>query len=721
MKVAIILSVIPGYRKGFFDILFERKDIEVTVYTQSNIPGSEFNMLQSSYSNHIKLVKFICAGEIISWQFLPFYTIFNEYDVVVIQGNPRQVSHFLLATFLRLFGKKVIIWTQAHSYRNFTLTENIRLLWLRIFKYLLVYTDVEVEYLRKKGFKTQYIIGMNNGLNQRKIDTIVREWNSERLKEWRKINELDDKVILLSCARLDPKNKFELIIHALPIIIAKYPNLMWCLIGNGVDEDNLRALVKIKGLSAHVCFVGAIYNESDLAPWFLLSKLFIHPASIGLSLLHAFGYGLPVVTHNNGRRHNPEYAAFEPELTGRNFNDNDIQGLSNTIINLLSDDDALKKMKGYTLNIAREKYNVDIMADRFVQIVKKATSTKEIDLLIINNCPSFYKINLYNELNKNCKIYVIFISLTSQVYNDADYKNKIKFSYTIIQEVQLEKRNKIKVLNNLLSIIGKRNYKFIMYGGYDLPELRFLILVTSKKYNCLQSESSIKESNVTGFIAIIKKILLSKISIVLPSGNLQAAVFNVLKYKGRYILTKGVGIFNKKDRVIHNYLGNSQFKYIYVGRLIESKNIYLLIKTFNENGRHLTIVGNGELENKLKKISKSNINFTGFIPNEDMGVYYKMHDVFILPSKSEPWGLVVEEAIYWGLPVIISNAVGCQEEIVIKPKTGIVFELNSTDGLQKAIEKIETNYNYYKTNVQLFDFDCRDKEQINSYMNILNQ
>jgi len=65
-------------------------------------------------------------------------------------------------------------------------------------------------------------------------------------------------------------------------------------------------------------------NESDLAPWFLSSELFIHPGAIGLSLLHSFGYGLTVITHDNKMLHNPEYAIFEPELTGRNFHKSDI-------------------------------------------------------------------------------------------------------------------------------------------------------------------------------------------------------------------------------------------------------------------------------------------------------------------------------------------------------------------------------------------------------------
>lgn len=374
-KIAIVLNIIPSYRQGFYDNIFEEKDVEVTVYAQKNIPGLNLNTIHERYPNHVKVVKFVCAKrEKIGWQFLPFYEICTKYDVVVVDGNPRQISHFLLATFLRLIGKKVVLWTMAHSFRGFSPTENLRLLWSRMFKYIFVYTDAEVEFLREKGFKTQYIVGMNNGLNQRKIDAAILEWNETRLGEWIKAKGLENSLILLSSARLDPKNKFDLVIHTLPIILKKYPNLLWCVIGRGVEEERLRELAIEKGLIDNVCFVGEIYNETDLAPWFLSSELFIHPAAVGLSLLHAFGYGLPVVTHGNKFIHNPEYAAFENNYTGLNFIENDICDLASVIMRLLGDDTNRKRMKFYTQEIAREKYNSEVMAERFLQIVNKAAS-----------------------------------------------------------------------------------------------------------------------------------------------------------------------------------------------------------------------------------------------------------------------------------------------------------------------------------------------------------
>lgn len=373
LKIAIILNILPSYREGFYDILFENQDVEVTVYAQSKIPGMNLNLIHDRYPNHVKLVKFICAKrEKIGWQFLPFHEIVTKYDVVVVDGNPRQLSHFVLATFLRLFRKKVVLWTMAHSFRGFAPTENLRLLWTRLFNPIFVYTDAEVDFLRQKGFKKQYIIGMNNGLNQRKIDAAILKWDNDRLAEWRKNEGLENSLLLLSCSRLDPKNRYELIIQALPIILEKFPNVVWCIIGKGVEEEKLKELVSQHKLKDNVRFVGEIYGEKGLTPWFLSSELFIHPAAVGLSLLYAFGYGLPLITNGNRYLHNPEYAAFEDGLTGMNYIENNVDDLASVIIRLLESDETREAMKLYTQKIAREKYNSEVMAERFLQIIDKA-------------------------------------------------------------------------------------------------------------------------------------------------------------------------------------------------------------------------------------------------------------------------------------------------------------------------------------------------------------
>ncbi len=347
---------------------------------------------------------------------------------------------------------------------------------------------------------------------------------------------------------------------------------------------------------------------------------------------------------------------------------------------------------------------------------------QKFDILVINNAPAFYKINLYNELAKKCSIHVVFLALTDQVVIGDNYKHEIRFSFEILYENHIDFRNKYLSFFKLYSICRKYNFKKIIYGGYDTFECFFLPFFTDWEKNCIQFESSIKESKVTGYISIIKRILLRRFSIALPSAKLQSAVFVALNFRGKIIETTGVGIFYKTNidcNKINTF--QSQRRYLYVGRLINVKNVNLLIETFNCLNKPLTIVGAGELEYDLKQKANKNITFSGFVPNEDINKWYLNHDVFILPSFVEPWGLVVEEAIYFGLPVIVSEAVGCLEEIVIKPNTGLLFSPYNQASLVEAIDKVESNYDLYKSNCLKYDFEKRDLIQLESYLQILNQ
>ena len=375
LRIAITVNVIATYREGFYDALLSRDDIYVKIYCQSHVPGMNFKTIHHKYPNNVKLIKFWSAdADKIAWQFLPWREIINNYDVIFISGNPRILSDAIFGTFLRAIGKRVVLWTMAHTYGANPITEKIRLLWSRFFKYLFVYTDSEVTYLQRKGFKNRTIVGMNNGLDQKKIDLASAVWTNQKLEHWRKENSLEDSTMILSCARLDQKNKFDQVLRALKKIVIAIPNIKWCLIGDGIEREKLQLLSKELNVEDHVFFVGGLYNEKELAPWFLSSKLLVHPAAIGLSIMHSFGYGLPLVTHEKTELHGPEYAAFELGLTGANFEIDNIEDLAKVISNLVQDDETLKKMGDFTLQIARNKYNVDVMAERFVQMAKLAAS-----------------------------------------------------------------------------------------------------------------------------------------------------------------------------------------------------------------------------------------------------------------------------------------------------------------------------------------------------------
>ena len=117
---------------------------------------------------------------------------------------------------------------------------------------------------------------------------------------------------------------------------------------------------------------------------------------------------------------------------------------------------------------------------------------------------------------------------------------------------------------------------------------------------------------------------------------------------------------------------------LFAGKFEPIKNPMLLVKAFNNtvlrenNNVKLLMVGSGQLEDSLKTAARGNpnIHFLPFQNQSMMPVIYRVGDVLCLPSKKENWGLVVNEALACGCPVIVSQKAGCLPDIVVNSKVG---------------------------------------------------
>lgn len=367
--IAILCGLIPTYRKGFYDNIFKNENYEITVYCQEKLKNYNLKSIHNLYPQNIKTVKSLSfKREILNIQILPFFKILFNYDIIIVEGNPRNLSHFFVSSIAKIFKKKVILWTMVHSHNSNLYTENLRLVWTKFFKYLFVYTEAEISLLREKGFEKHTIFSMNNGLDQTNIDYYKLSWDELTLKNWQKANHIQDRFCLISSARLDRKNNFHFVLLALKRVVDINPEILWILIGDGEEKEALINLAKQNNVEKNILFLGEIYNEKELCPWFLSSQIFIHPGSIGLSLMHAFGYELPVLTHSNQKKHGPEFAIFENEKNGFVFIENDFEDFLNSISYAITQKSRLKEMGNNGYKIVSCSYNTENMSKSFFSI-----------------------------------------------------------------------------------------------------------------------------------------------------------------------------------------------------------------------------------------------------------------------------------------------------------------------------------------------------------------
>lgn len=136
-------------------------------------------------------------------------------------------------------------------------------------------------------------------------------------------------------------------------------------------------------------------------------------------------------------------------------------------------------------------------------------------------------------------------------------------------------------------------------------------------------------------------------------------------------------------------------RFLYIGRLSPEKGLYDLLDAFRRvlieipNAR-LDFVGSGSLEAGLKERAKmpesaSRVDFLGTKTPEEIGQLLMSSAALILPSHSEPWGLVVNEALSYGCPVVVSDICGCVPELIREGQTGYSFPSGDIDALCTAM------------------------------------
>lgn len=122
---------------------------------------------------------------------------------------------------------------------------------------------------------------------------------------------------------------------------------------------------------------------------------------------------------------------------------------------------------------------------------------------------------------------------------------------------------------------------------------------------------------------------------------------------------------------------------LYCGNVLRLKGVDVLIRAFAKllqlvPTAQLVIVGGGKDAGNFRQLAAdlkidSRVHWVGYAPPDTIGAYYGLADVFVLPSRSEVWGLVLNEAMAAGLPVIASDAAGAAADLVIENEAGFTF------------------------------------------------
>jgi glycosyltransferase involved in cell wall biosynthesis len=334
-------------------------------------------------------------------------------------------------------------------------------------------------------------------------------------------------------------------------------------------------------------------------------------------------------------------------------------------------------------------------------------------VLIFHPALAPYRVDLFNELSNHFDLKVVFFqkNLQNQTFDQEYLTSLLTCDYSYLTEgIKIGKRylryglrKEIEDFNPdyvismefsfssiLLSIIRKLALR---------PKWRLIIWTADNKYICADSSypRKIARSFVTqcsdGLIVYSKTtkawyenygIQPAKIGICsnLPS---EVRFLEKLSVSTSYI-----------DKHMENFQLENQKILLYVGRLSKVKGLDLLIHSFKilaekNKDLKLIIVGDGDQKNYLLSLAKElklseQIVFVGRFEGPELLVWYKIAHCFVLPSRFEPYGAVVNEALLAGTPVVCSKYAG-SSDLIETSKNGYVIDPEDVENMAEAINK----------------------------------
>jgi glycosyltransferase involved in cell wall biosynthesis len=373
-------------------------------------------------------------------------------------------------------------------------------------------------------------------------------------------------------------------------------------------------------------------------------------------------------------------------------------------------------------------------------------------LLIHNQFWAHYKSKLFSEISLALKetdpsssFKVVHIalheasrrSMKDDTYFPYDYPYEVLFN-TSLDQVKFSE----KLAALFKAYLAFKPTILNVTGYFDWAQI---ILMTYARINgvkvVLSSESSSMDHNRSALKENIKKWIVSRADAFFCFGKSSADYLLSLGVKKGQIAVKNAAVIDE-DIVLANFeaakasISRLNRNFVYVGRLAPEKNLELLISAFQNislvtknapENWGLLFVGDGPSKAELETLAlkNSNIKFVGGFPWYKVPDWLAQSDVLILPSKSEPWGLVVNEAMVCSMPVIVSDKCGCVGDLVKNGVNGFTFSPDNQQELEKAIDffvendkKIESMGTRSKAIIAPFSARLVATEMINCYKNL---
>ncbi|MCC6142135.1 MAG: glycosyltransferase [Nitrospira sp.] len=383
-RVYIQQNFIAHYRKAVFELLSSNREFEFTFVadSKSDTPSMkvvewETSRIRRQYARTAILKLPLIPA--LFWQPGVITSVTRDKpDLVIALGNPYSLTTWILLLIGRLWSVPVFLW--GHGLLKW---ESGPKWWLRRSFYklangLLLYGDNAKDLLIKKGFDSRILKVIYNSLDFQVQEKLLNEITKSELEKFRSsIGVNDGEGLIAFSGRLQRNKNLGLLLDSAGVLRGRGRIVHVALIGDGPERPALVSQAMKLGIVPQLHFLGESYEERFIATAFMASDLSVIPSGAGLSVMHALGYGLPVLLHDRPEEHGPEWEAIREGETGFFYRYGDVNDMADKIEGALFPRSKKAMMKEACIAMIRERYNASAHANAITSAVTQALELRQ--------------------------------------------------------------------------------------------------------------------------------------------------------------------------------------------------------------------------------------------------------------------------------------------------------------------------------------------------------
>lgn len=332
-------------------------------------------------------------------------------------------------------------------------------------------------------------------------------------------------------------------------------------------------------------------------------------------------------------------------------------------------------------------------------------------LILLTNFIPPYRLSLYQEIDQLFDDFQILISTEMEKNRNWEVNHEAlqvtvqkSFSYSKNWENELgfSEKTSIQLPWDTLGQLKRSNADVVISGEMGIRSLLSALYCTwyNKPLILWLTLSEHTETNKKGIRLLLRKFLLRKSTTVLCNGKSGEMYLKTLGHQSKVFFTPYTSDYETNSKSSFH----SKKKILLSGQLIQRKGISEMIDAidclFQENENlqfELIVAGSGpqeELFHALEKWDKQlTINMLGVLKYDDLKKIYQDIDLFLFPTLADEWGVVVNEALSSGVPVLGSKYSQAVEELIVENQNGWIFDpLDSNEFAQKLKTAIQTEH-----------------------------